>query len=92
LNTIAAINANTGRARMDLQGQEAAQGDQRLQAYIGEADKQWNQDKNMPYQLRIAALREKLKHQQELQLAGVAYEAQTSSSMLSSVGGGMGGG
>jgi hypothetical protein len=91
LSTISAINANSVSARRGIQAQESAMGDQRLQSYVDEFDKRFEQDENMPHQLRIAALREKIKHQQQLQQAGVAYEAQTTSAMLGSVGS-MGGG
>jgi len=86
MSTIAAIQANSSNARLGINAQEASMGDQRLQAYIDEYDKRFEQDENMPHQLKIAALRDKIKHQQQLQQAGVAYEAQTTSSMLGSIG------
>jgi hypothetical protein len=97
--TLAAINAGKSTARRELAAQEATlQGQRKGQLInvnnqmIDEKDKAWNYNINMPYQMRIAQLREQIKHQQELQLAGVAYEAQTSSSFMGSMGGMMGGG
>lgn len=87
LQSIAAIKAGTGQARLNLSAQESAMADQRLQAYIGEYDKEYEQDYNMPHQLRLGALTGKIKHQQQLQQAGVAYEAQATSSLLGSLGG-----
>lgn len=91
LSTIEAIQANSQSQRRNLSAQESQLGDQRLQAYFDEFDKRYNQDQNMPYQMRIKAIVDKIRHQQQLQQSGVAYEAQTSSSMLSSIGGGFGG-
>lgn len=91
LATLAAINAGTQNNRLNLAAQESQMGDQRMQAYFDEYDKEFEQDVNMPHQLRIARLREQIKHQQNKQLAGVSYEAQTSSSFLSGMGGMMGG-
>lgn len=89
LSTIAAINAGTQSNRLNLAAQESQMGDQRMQAYFDEYDKEFEQDVNMPHQLRIARLREQIKHQQNKQLAGASYEAQTTSSFLGSMGGGM---
>lgn len=97
--TLAAINAGKSTARRDLAAQEAAlQGQRKGQLIdvnnqmIDEKDKAWNYNINMPYQMRIAQLRDQIKHQQELQLAGVAYESSTSSAFMGSMGGMMGGG
>lgn len=91
LSTIEAIQANSQQQRRGLAAQESQLGDQRLQSYFDEFDKRFNYDVNQPYQMRIKAIVDKIKHQQQLQQAGVAYEAQTSSSLLSSIGGGFGG-
>jgi hypothetical protein len=96
--TIAAINAGKITSMRDLASQEAqlkSQGKSQLinvnNQFIDEQDKAWNYNVNMPYQMRIASLRDRIKTNSELAMAGVGYEAQTSSAMMSSMGGMMGG-
>lgn len=91
--TIAAIQAGKLSSRRDLATIEAQLMGQRKgqlinvnNQMIDEKDKAWNYNVNDPYQNRIAALREQIKHQQELEMAGLSYEAQTTSSMLGSIG------
>lgn len=101
--TIAAINAGKANARRDLAAQEASlQGQRKSQLInvnnqmIDEKDKAWNYNFNMPYQMKIAALRDQIKmyNEQSMQYASMAASSASSiggSSMSSSnTGGGMG--
>lgn len=99
LSTIAAINANKNASSRALAGESAAIKQQNMQqlygannAMIDEKDKAWNYNQNMPFQMRVAAYRDRIKANQEQQLAGLAYEGQTVSSFASMMGGMMGGG
>lgn len=72
LNAIASINASNSNARRGLAQDEATIQAQNMNQLIGvnnqmidEKDKAWNFNKNMPYQLRVAALRDKIKYNQE---------------------------
>ncbi len=96
LSTIAAINANSGNASRALAQDEAVLKNQKVQQLydvnnqvIDEKDKAWNYNTNMPYQMKIAALRDKIQSNTEMSAKGVDYEASTSSSFMSSMGGGM---
>lgn len=99
LSTIAAINSNKNTAIRGLANDEAQIQNQKVgQLYnvnnqmIDEKDKAWNYNTNMPYQMKIAALREKIKYNSEMAMKGVDYETSTSSSFMGSMGGMMGGG
>jgi hypothetical protein len=101
LSTIAAINANQDAARRGLAQDEAAIQQQKMQqlygansAVIDEKDKAWNFNTNMPYQMKVAALRDRKKANDELFLKGIESQAATDAAAMESVGnmiGGMGG-
>lgn len=72
LSTIAAINANATNQKRALAGDEAMMQQEGKQALMGansamidEKDKKWNYNENMPYQMKIAALRDRIKYNQE---------------------------
>lgn len=72
LGTIAAIRANQDSTTRDLAIGEAelnrAKRGQLLNVnsqMIDERDKAWNYNENMPYQMRVAALRDRIKYNQE---------------------------
>lgn len=99
LSTIAAINANKNTNLRGLSQDEAALQNVKMQnlygvnnAMIDEKDKAWNYNINMPYQMKIAALRDKIQSNSEMSAKGVDYEASTSSAFASSAGSMMGGG
>ncbi len=93
LSAIAEINANKNQQLRGL-----SQDDQMLRqqktgmlmgannAMIDEKDKAWNYNQNMPFQMRVAALRDKIKTNQELTMAGISYEGQTASAFASAIG------
>ncbi len=94
LSTIAAINANKNQNLRGLGQDEAAMKNAKMQqlygannAMIDEKDKAWNYNTNMPYQMKIAALRDKIQSNTEMSAKGVDYEASTSSSFMGSMGG-----
>lgn len=94
LSTIAAISANNNASSRGLAQDEATIKNQKVQQLydvnnqvIDEKDKAWNYNTNMPYQMKIAALRDKIQSNSEMSAKGVDYEAQTSSSFMSSMGG-----
>lgn len=93
LSTIAQINANKNQALRGLSQDEAQlQNQKKRQLYdinnqlIDEQDKAWNYNVNMPFQNRVAMYRDKIKANQEVQLAGLAYEGQTASAFASAIG------
>jgi hypothetical protein len=72
LSTIAAINANKDAATRGLAQQEAQLQMQKKgqlldvnNQMIDEKDKAWNYNENMPYQMKVAALRDRIKFNQE---------------------------
>jgi hypothetical protein len=82
LQTISAINANKNATKRGLAGDEASIKRQNMQALydannvmIDEQDKKWNYNENMPYQMRVAALRDKVKANQELTMKGIEAQA-----------------
>lgn len=97
LNTISQINAAKTQGLRGLAQDEAGLMNQKKQqlmgannAMIDEKDKAWNYNENMPFQMRVAMYRDKIKSNQEAQMAGLAYEGQTVSafaSMMGSMGG-----
>lgn len=98
LSTIAAINANKNTNIRGLAQDEAALQNQKIQQLynvnnqmIDEKDKAWNYNTNMPYQMKIAALRDKIQYNTEMSMKGVDYETSTSSAFMGSMGGMMGG-
>jgi hypothetical protein len=98
LSTIAAINANKNQNLRGLSQDEAGLRRSKMQdlyganqAMVDEKDKAWNYNINMPYQMKVAALRDRIKANSEMAMAGVEYEASTSSAMMGSMGGMMGG-
>ena len=99
LNTVAQLQQGKNQALRGLAQDEAGFQNQKMQQYmnvnnqmIDEKDKAWNYNVNMPFQMRVAAYRDKIKANQEQQLAGLAYEGQTVSAFASMMGGMMGGG
>jgi hypothetical protein len=78
LAAITAIKANQNTARVGLAQNEAQLMAQRKAQLIGvnnqmidEKDKMWNYNENMPYQMKVAALRDRKKANDELFLKGV---------------------
>lgn len=102
MSTVAQIGAAKNQQLRGLTGEEAAMRQQKLaglqsvnQQLIDEKDKAWNYNFNMPFQMRVAALRDREKTGSEMEMAGVAAQAQSESAIISSVGsifGGMMGG
>jgi hypothetical protein len=99
LSTIAAINANKNTTLRGLAQDEASLQSSKMQdlygmnnAMIDEKDKAWNYNINMPYQMKIAALRDKIKSNSEMSAKGIDYEASTSSAFAGAAGSMMGGG
>lgn len=97
LSTIAAIQANKDSTRRDLATSEAqlqAQKKSQLlnvnSAMIDEKDKAWNYNENMPYQMKVAALRDKVKFKRELGAQSLAASANFWSSFVGKGGGGGG--
>lgn len=97
MSAIAQINADKNLQLRGLAGEDASQRQGKLgllmnanNAMIDEKDKAWNYNENMPFQMRVAALRDKIKTNQELEMAGLAYEGQTVSAFASMMGGMMG--
>jgi len=98
LSTIAAINANKNTNLRGLSQDEASMRQQNMQTLYGvnnqmidEKDKAWNYNTNMPYQMKIAALRDKIQYNSQMAQKGVDYEASTSSAFMGSMGSMMGG-
>jgi len=74
LSTIAAINANKNTNLRGLAQDEAQVQQQNLGSLynannnlIDEKDKAWNYNSNMPYQMKIAMLRDKIQYNQNVQ-------------------------
>lgn len=99
LGTLAAINANKNSSRRQLAVDEASLKNQKIQQLYGvnnqmidEKDKAWNYNTNMPYQMKIAALRDKIQANTEMSAKGLDYETSTSTAFMGSMGSMMGGG
>lgn len=113
MSTIAAINANKDQSRRELATTEAqlmaGKKSQLLDVntqMIDEKDKAWNYNENMPYQMKVAALRDRIKNNQEQaaqqyaassnfmtnMFAGGSFNYGGGSSGGDKGGGGMGGG
>src|SRR4029079_7401441 len=97
LSTIAAINANKNQELRGLGQDEAMLQNQKRQqlygannAMIDEKDKQWNYNVNMPYQMKMDMLREKIKYYQEASQQAANQAASTASTSASSFGGSYG--
>jgi hypothetical protein len=97
LSTIAAINSNKESAGRNLAQDEAQLRGQKLNtlmntntAMIDEKDKAWNFNENMPHQLRVAALRDKVKYNQEQAAQQFAASSNFMTNMFA--GGGFSGG
>lgn len=93
LNTIQQINSSKNQNLRGLAQDEAGFQNQKKQqlmgannAMIDEKDKAWNYNENMPFQMRVAMYRDKIKANQETQMAGLAYEGQTVSAFASMMG------
>lgn len=98
MSTIAQIQANKNQQLRGLTQDDAVMRGQKRQqlmganaAMIDEKDKQWNYNENMPFQMRVAMYRDKAKVGSEMEMAGVAAQAQTESALISSAGSMMGG-
>lgn len=98
LSTIAAIEANKQSQLRGLAQDDAVLRNQKIQQLQGinsqmidEKDKAWNYNENMPFQMRVAMYRDKAKVGSEMEMAGVAAQAQTESALISSAGSMMGG-
>ncbi|HTJ52628.1 MAG TPA: hypothetical protein VL443_24400 [Cyclobacteriaceae bacterium] len=99
LSTIAAINANKNTNIRGIAQDEASLQNQKIQQLynvnnqmIDEKDKAWNYNVNMPYQMKIAALRDKIQSNTEMSAKGLDYETSTSTAFMGSMGSMMGGG
>lgn len=98
LSTIAQIDRNRSEQLRGLSQDDAVLRQQKLQnlqnvnsQMIDERDKAWNYNQNMPFQMRVAMNRDKIKTGSEMEMAGVAAQAQTESALISSVGSIIGG-
>jgi hypothetical protein len=93
LSTISAIQANKNQQLRGLAQDDAVLRNQKMQQLQGvnsqlidEKDKAWNYNENMPFQMRVAMHRDKAKVGSEMEMAGVAAQAQTESALISSAG------
>lgn len=98
LSTIAQINDSRNQQLRGLSQDDAVLRNQKTQqlfgansAMIDEKDKKWNYNENMPFQMRVAMHRDKAKVGSEMEMAGVAAQAQTESALISSAGSMVGG-
>lgn len=99
LGAITAIKANQNSARRGLAQDEAqlmAQKKSQLlnvnQQMIDEKDKAWNYNKNMPYQMKVAALRDRVKYNQEQAAQQFAASSNFMTNMFAGGGFNWGGG
>lgn len=97
LNTIAKLQAAKNSALRGLSQDEAGFQNQKRQQLlnvnnqvIDEKDKAWNFNVNMPFQMRVGMYRDQRKASEEMEMAGVAAQAQTESAFISSFGSMMG--
>lgn len=79
LSAISSINSSKNQTLRGLaQDESAIQNDKIQQLYgvnnmmIDEKDKRWNYNTNMPFQNKVAALRDKVKYNQDLQLGAAS--------------------
>lgn len=93
LSTVAQLQQSKNQALRGLSQDEAGFQNQKMQQLmnvnnqmIDEKDKRWNYNENMPFQMRVAMYRDQRKAAEEMELAGVAAQAQTESALISSVG------
>src|SRR5690606_31354657 len=98
LSTIAQINAGRNQQLRGLAQDDAMLRSQRVQnlqnvnqQMIDEKDKAWNYNINMPFQMRVAKYRDQAKVGSEMEMAGVAAQAQTEAAFASSLGSMLGG-
>lgn len=93
LQTLATINQSRNQQLRGLSQDEAVLRNQKRQqlyganaAMIDERDKAWNYNQNMPFQMRVAKYRDQAKVGSEMEMAGVAAQAQTESAFIGAVG------
>jgi hypothetical protein len=93
LNTISQIEAGKQANLRGLAGEDAYGRQQKLQnlmqvnnQVIDEKDKAFDYNINQPFQNRVAMYRDQRKANEEMELAGVAAQAQTESAFISSFG------
>lgn len=93
LGAIAAIQAGRDVNTRNLASDEAQLQNQKMQQLltvnnqmIDEKDKAWNYNTNMPFQMKVASLRDRVKANNELLLKGVDAQAQTDAAAFQSVG------
>lgn len=93
LSAISAINSNKNQNIRGLAMDEANLMNQKRQQLYGvnqqmidEQDKAWNYNENMPYQMKVAALRDRKKANDELTLKGIDSQAATDSATIGAVG------
>lgn len=93
LNTMSAIQANRTGAQRDLTQMEAGLRNQRMAEFFGaqnmmidEKDKAWNYNTNMPFQMKVAAQRDRQKYNTELMLKGVEAQAATDAAGIQAMG------
>lgn len=98
LQTLATINQSRNQQLRGLAQDEAVLMNQKRQqlyganaAMIDEKDKAWNYNQNMPFQMRVAKYRDQAKVGSEMEMAGVAAQAQTESAFIGAVGSVFGG-
>lgn len=98
LSAIAAIEANKSDATRALAQDEAALMNQKKlnlmevnRNMIDEKDKEWNYNVNMPFQMKVAATRDKRKANEELTLKGIESQATTDAAAMESFGNMFGG-
>lgn len=93
LSTLSAINANKNAQLRGLGQDEASMRNAKLQQLqnvnnqvIDERDKAWNYNENMPFQMRVAKYRDQAKVGAEMEMAGVAAQAQVEGQFAGSLG------
>lgn len=98
LQTLATINQSRNQQLRGLAQDDAVLRNQKMQQLYGanaamtdERDKAWNYNVNMPFQMRVAKYRDQAKVGSEMEMAGVAAQAQTESALISSAGSIVGG-
>ncbi len=99
LSTIAAIEANKNATRRGLAQDEASLMSGKKSQLLGvnnqmidEKDKEWNYNENMPYQMKVAALRDRIKYNQEMASQQFAASSNFMTNMFAGGGFNWGGG
>ena len=98
LSTIAALQANRDNAMRSFAEMESERRDAKFadlyaanNAVVDEKDKAFEYNQNMPYQMKVAALRDRIKYNQEMMLKGVEMQAAQDNQAMSTIGNMFGG-